>query len=196
MHSKSPGPVGRARMEPASLSDRELTDRLSGPLVRCATGSVNPDDWFPVAIEPQRARRQGAAALALCETCALRAECLEVSMRQWDTVGRHGIWGGFVEAERIRLQVAWRAGIPATALVRFPSTGSGRISSPSLRGGTGAGSCRPNETRPGEPASGGLGSSSAGAYSRGWSFAFGNGRLVLRPARSPGPRESPEPASY
>lgn len=54
-------------------------------------------------------------------------------MRQWDTVGRHGIWGGFVEAERARLRVAWYAGTPATALVRLPSTGTCGVSSSSLQ---------------------------------------------------------------
>jgi hypothetical protein len=28
---------------------------------------------------------------SLCERCAFRAECLEVLMRQWGTVGRRGI---------------------------------------------------------------------------------------------------------
>jgi hypothetical protein len=133
MTSANPGRTGAAQKEPATLSDRELTDRLSGPLARCGAGSADPDAWFPVAVEPQRARCQAAAALALCEECVLRAACLEVSMRQWDTVGRHGIWGGFVEAERASLRIAWCAGTPATALVRLPSASTCCVSSASTQ---------------------------------------------------------------
>lgn len=104
-----------------------------GPLARCAVGDADPDAWFPVAIEPQGTRCQAAAALALCEKCALRAECLEVSMRHWDTIGRHGIWGGFVAAERASLRMAWCDGAPATALVRLPSAGTCRGSSSRLQ---------------------------------------------------------------
>jgi hypothetical protein len=125
--------TGVAQRDPASLSDKALADCLSGPLARCAVGDADPDAWFPVAIEPQRARCQAAAALALCEKCALRAECLEVSMRQWDTIGRHGIWGGFVAAERASLRIACCDGTPATALVRLPSASTCRGSSSRLQ---------------------------------------------------------------
>ena len=37
---------------------------------------------------------------------------------QWPSLGRHGIWGGFVEADRALLHQAWRAGIPVTTLLR------------------------------------------------------------------------------
>jgi len=120
---RAAGPPGG----PAGLSDRQLTDRLAGPLVKCASGSTHPDVWFPHAQAPARARAEAAAALALCVQCLLRAECLEVSMRQWATVGRHGIWGGLVEAERAALYPAWRAGVPASALLQSaPPCAAGR----------------------------------------------------------------------
>ena len=110
--------------EPAALSARQLTDRLTGPLVRCVSSGLGPDAWFPVARAPERARAEAAGALAVCAQCRLRAECLEVSMRQWATVGRHGIWGGFVEAERAALRAAWRAGVPVTALIGSGASGT------------------------------------------------------------------------
>jgi len=121
------------RKEPSALSDRELTTRLMSPLVRCATSGMDPDSWFPVAKKPHLARRQASRALAICQQCPVRAECLEVSMRQWPWpgLGRHGVWGGFVEADRAVLYQAWRAGVPVTALLgsRSPSA-VGRVTEP------------------------------------------------------------------
>ena len=31
-------------------------------------------------------------------------QCLEFSMRVWDTGGEHGIWGGLVEADRVAVR--------------------------------------------------------------------------------------------
>jgi hypothetical protein len=53
--------------------------------------------------------------------CSMRPECLELSMRIWDTGGEHGIWGGFVEADRRVARTRWLAGVPVTALVRTPA---------------------------------------------------------------------------
>lgn len=118
-HTSRSSSHGAARPgDPAALSDRQLTDRLIGPLVKCARSGVDPDAWFPVARSAERARAQAADALAVCVQCPLRPECLEVSMRRWATIGRHGIWGGFVEAERGDLHSAWQAGIPVTAFLR------------------------------------------------------------------------------
>jgi len=39
-------------------------------------------------------------------------------MRRWNTIGRHGILGGFVEAERAALRARWLAGTPVTTLLR------------------------------------------------------------------------------
>ncbi len=63
-----------------------------------------------------RARAEASAALAVCGSCPVRRECLELSLRQWGSVGRHGIWGGLVEADREALRREWRKGVPLTVL--------------------------------------------------------------------------------
>jgi hypothetical protein len=112
-------PASASRKEPSALSDRELTGRLMSPLARCATSGMDPDFWLPVAKEPHLARSQAFRALVICQQCPVRAECLEVSIRQWPWpgLGRYGIWGGFVEADRAVLHQAWDAGVPVTALL-------------------------------------------------------------------------------
>jgi hypothetical protein len=70
---------------------------------RCAGSGLDPDEWFPLSIEPAMARHEAAAAIAVCTTCPVRAECLALSLRHW-AVGRHGIWGGLVPADRARLR--------------------------------------------------------------------------------------------
>jgi hypothetical protein len=104
--------------KPASMTDRELTARVVSPLAKCTGTAVDPDEWFPVAAAPEAARIEAARALALCAICPVRAECLELSMRRWTTIGRHGILGGFVEAERGALRARWLAGTPVATLLR------------------------------------------------------------------------------
>jgi hypothetical protein len=70
---------------------------------RCADGSLDPDQWFPVSVEADKARREAAAAIAVCTSCAVRGQCLEVSLRHWD-IGQHGVWGGLVAADRAALR--------------------------------------------------------------------------------------------
>jgi WhiB family transcriptional regulator, redox-sensing transcriptional regulator len=86
--------------------DRELrllVDRQGA----CSASGLSPDAWYPAddaadgAAEP--ARRQAAAALAVCGACPVRQECLELSLRDW-TVGQHGVWGGTVPAERVAMR--------------------------------------------------------------------------------------------
>ncbi len=71
--------------------------------VRCADSSLDPDQWFPVSVETDKARREAATAIAVCTGCLVRAQCLELSLRHWD-IGRHGVWGGLVAAERAALR--------------------------------------------------------------------------------------------
>jgi hypothetical protein len=104
--------------KPAGLTDRELTARVVSPLAKCTGSAVDPDEWFPVAAAAEAARIEAARALALCAICPVRAECLELSMRRWSTIGRHGILGGFVEAERGALRARWLAGTPVATLLR------------------------------------------------------------------------------
>ena len=105
------GPADGLQRDPAVLTDRQLTDLLTSPLARCSGPGMDPDAWYPVA-RGQRARVQAARAIALCNQCPVRLACLEMSMRQWATGGQHGIWGGLLESERVRVHTAWRAGTP------------------------------------------------------------------------------------
>jgi hypothetical protein len=70
---------------------------------RCADSSLDPDQWFPVSVDTDKARREAATAIAVCTACQVRAQCLELSLRHWD-IGQHGVWGGLVAAERAALR--------------------------------------------------------------------------------------------
>ena len=74
----------------------------------CADSGLDPDQWFPVSLDPARARQEAAAAIAVCTSCLVRGECLVLSLRQWD-LGQHGVWGGLVTADRARLRRALTA---------------------------------------------------------------------------------------
>ena len=97
----------------AILSGHWLTDNALRALVarqaRCADTGLDPDQWYPVSIEPARARHEAAAAIAVCIGCPVRAQCLEVSLRHWD-IGQHGVWGGLVATDRADLRRRWPAG--------------------------------------------------------------------------------------
>jgi Transcription factor WhiB len=105
------------RAGPASLSDEQLAGRVMSPLARCSGPAADPDEWFPVAAVETAARSEAQRALALCAACPVRGECLELSLRQWRTIGKHGIWGGLVEAERAAVRREWLAGAEVTALL-------------------------------------------------------------------------------
>jgi hypothetical protein len=62
-----------------------------------------PDEWFPVSIDAEAARREAAGAISICTACPVRAACLELALRHW-TIGQHGVWGGLVPAERATLR--------------------------------------------------------------------------------------------
>lgn len=84
-----------------------MSDRVLRPLVveqgACSTSRLSPDDWYPVSAPAEAARREAADAIAVCAACRVRAECLELALRDW-AVGQHGVWGGTVPAERERLR--------------------------------------------------------------------------------------------
>jgi hypothetical protein len=69
----------------------------------CSTSQLSPDDWYPVSASAEDARHEAADAIAVCAACRVRAECLELAVRNW-AVGQHGVWGGTVPAERERLR--------------------------------------------------------------------------------------------
>jgi hypothetical protein len=95
----SGGPPCRSVAIP--FTDRALWVRVIRH-ARCTGSSLDPDQWFPVSVEIDKARQEAAAAITVCTSCLVRAECLALSLRHWD-IGQHGIWGGLVAAERAAL---------------------------------------------------------------------------------------------
>ena len=86
------------RPAPGLFTDRMLWAQLIRH-ARCAGSGLDPDQWFPASADPDSARREAAAALAVCTACPVRSQCLALSLRHWD-IGQHGIWGGLVAADR------------------------------------------------------------------------------------------------
>ena len=70
---------------------------------KCADSGLDPDLWFPVSVDPAGARLEAAAAIVVCTGCLVRGECLVLSLRHWD-IGQHGVWGGLVANDRMRLR--------------------------------------------------------------------------------------------
>jgi hypothetical protein len=48
---------------------------------RCADGTHDPEQWFPVSVRIEKARHEAAAAIAVCAICPVRAHCLALSLR-------------------------------------------------------------------------------------------------------------------
>ncbi|MBB2742896.1 UNVERIFIED_ORG: hypothetical protein FHR35_002718 [Microbispora rosea subsp. rosea] len=84
-------------------------------------GTKEPDAWFPPEPTPQRnepvealiAKREQYEALAqqLCKPCPVRAECLELALREEAQLPRtwlHGIRGGTAPWQRLNLIVQRR----------------------------------------------------------------------------------------
>ena len=93
------------------VAERALAARVAR-YARCADSGLDPDQWFPVSMDPDRARQEAAAAIAVCAGCLVRGQCLELSLRHWD-IGKHGVWGGLVAADRARLHARLPADRPA-----------------------------------------------------------------------------------
>jgi transcription factor WhiB len=87
---------------PVPFSDRALWARVIR-YARCADSTLDPDQWFPVSAEADKARHEAAAAITVCTTCLVRPQCLALSLRSWD-IGQHGVWGGLVPADRAALR--------------------------------------------------------------------------------------------
>jgi len=112
-------------MEPV-LTDNALWAWVAR-YARCAGSGLCPDEWFPVSIEPAKARHEAAAAIAVCAGCPVRAQCLELSLRHWD-VGQHGVWGGLIAADRAQLRRQWPADHHGGAGPPYPGQLFGRCS--------------------------------------------------------------------
>jgi hypothetical protein len=137
--SHGPAPAPRSPVIPQNY----LTTSRPGPFpahalwaqvtrrARCAESDLDPDEWFPVSAAADMARREAAAAIAVCTECPVRVQCLALSLRHWET-GQHGVWGGLVAADRARL----RRRSPPNRSVRRETAVSGmivRASPPRLR---------------------------------------------------------------
>ena len=99
--------TSRDREPSAQLTDQALAAEVTRK-ARCADGTVDPDEWFPVSTEAEAARREAADAIAICTACPVRGACLELSLRHW-AIGQHGVWGGLVAADRAALRRRWLA---------------------------------------------------------------------------------------
>jgi Transcription factor WhiB len=91
----------------AQVTDQALAGKVIAK-ARCADGTVDPDEWFPISTEAEAVRREAAGAIAICTACPVRGACLELSLRHW-TIGQHGVWGGLVAADRAALHRRWLA---------------------------------------------------------------------------------------
>lgn len=84
-----------------------MTDRGLWPFVlaraACSTSGLNPDVWYPVSVTVAAARREAASAIAVCDACPVRGECLELALSNW-VIGQFGVWGGTVPTERGQLR--------------------------------------------------------------------------------------------
>src|ERR1700722_8495882 len=104
-----------APLRSASCSPGEMSDSKLAALVyrnaRCARCFVHPDQWFPVSKDTAKAREEASAAIAVCDSCPVRAQCLELSIRHNPGFGADGVWGGLVESARHPRRPGWRHGI-------------------------------------------------------------------------------------
>lgn len=102
--------MNRAVRAPRARTDAELARLLYSGQARCTNSGLDIAAWFPASGKVDIARAQAASAIALCNTCPLRSECLEFSMRYWYRGGEEGVWAGLVGAERLRLRLRWLSG--------------------------------------------------------------------------------------
>ena len=70
-----------------------------------ACRNTDPDLFFPVGTTSDAAE-VNKAAIALCQRCPVREQCLEFAMV---TNQRAGVWGATSEEDRRRMRSAWVA---------------------------------------------------------------------------------------
>jgi hypothetical protein len=92
----SPPAILRAnRRDPTHRAPYPCADQSPWALLtrhaRCAGAGLDPDQWFPASAEEGKARQEAAEAIAICNSCLVRAPCLALSLRYWD-IGQHGVW--------------------------------------------------------------------------------------------------------
>jgi hypothetical protein len=81
---------------------------MTEPLQGNCTGSPTPDDWYPELGSGAHSAKRVAkfkakvqATIELCNTCPIRAECLEQGMRKENLP--FGIWGGKLAGQRLAM---------------------------------------------------------------------------------------------
>lgn len=93
-----PHEVQAATVDPRFLEARQATPdpawRTKG---QCRT--VDPEIFFPLPTEP------ADMALALCQSCPVRSECLRAALEAGDC---EGVWGATTPRERRAMLMAWR----------------------------------------------------------------------------------------
>jgi len=71
-----------------------------------ACGGSDPDRWF-VEVQGRQSVAELGAALGVCRSCPVQAECLDAAMvfegMRGPTQRRFGVWGGLTPAQRARL---------------------------------------------------------------------------------------------
>jgi hypothetical protein len=86
-------------------------------MIGACTNHHDPDMWFPETQlsvgRPSRKAHQdmverAITAMNICQTCPVRAKCLELGMREENI--EHGIWGGMLAGDRIILARSRRSG--------------------------------------------------------------------------------------
>ena len=112
----SAAPLHSASCSPGAISDSKLLALVTRH-ARCARCFIHPDQWFPVSSDIAKAREEASAAIAVCNSCPVRALCLELSFRHATGFGAYGIWGGLVESERHLRRRRWRHGTAAVQLL-------------------------------------------------------------------------------
>lgn len=61
---------------------------------RSACYGIDPNVFFPISEE------EAGPALAFCNACTIRAECLSWALKNGE---RYGVWGGLTEQQRRRI---------------------------------------------------------------------------------------------
>lgn len=91
----------------------------------CST-HPNPDLWFPESAinqgRPSRKQHQtmvenAIEAMEICLECPIRARCLEEGMKEENI--EHGIWGGILAGDRIKLARTRRSGTKREQAIAF-----------------------------------------------------------------------------
>ena len=74
-------PADRIALLPGRLTEPALW-ALVIKHARCSESGLDPDQWFPVSDDRDRARQEASAAIAICATCPVRGHCLTLSLHR------------------------------------------------------------------------------------------------------------------